>query len=95
VRVVAEAEDSLREVARRLESEVREVECSVRYGAVAQEILDHAEQRGADLIAMSTHGRSGLPRAALGSVAETVLHRSRVPVLLLPLAARSPAGASV
>jgi nucleotide-binding universal stress UspA family protein len=45
-------------------------------------ILFAAKMYGADLIAMSTHGRSGLRRLLLGSVAEQVLHRSPLPVLL-------------
>lgn len=47
----------------------------------ARAILDAAEARDADLIIMSTHGRSGLRRAVLGSVAERVLHLARRPVL--------------
>jgi nucleotide-binding universal stress UspA family protein len=41
-----------------------------------------AEAFGADLIAVTTTGRSGLRRAVLGSVAEQVFNRSRVPVML-------------
>lgn len=48
-----------------------------------QTILDIAKLRGADLIAMSTHGRGGLARLVLGSVADEVLRRSPVPVLLI------------
>ena len=46
-------------------------------------ILEAAQTLGADLIVMSTHGRSGLGRALLGSVAEAVTHRAPVPVLLV------------
>jgi nucleotide-binding universal stress UspA family protein len=55
----------------------------VRYGHAAEEILDHVRTGGIDLIAMSTHGRSGLRRWVLGSVAETVTRRAPVPVMLL------------
>lgn len=48
----------------------------------AKAILDYAEWFGVDLIAMTTHGRRGLARLALGSVAEAVARESRVPVLL-------------
>jgi nucleotide-binding universal stress UspA family protein len=53
----------------------------VREGEAADVILDVAEEEHAGLIAMSTHGRSGLARWALGSVTERVLHASKVPVL--------------
>jgi nucleotide-binding universal stress UspA family protein len=55
----------------------------VRYGHAADEILDQAEAGCADLIAMSTHGRSGVRRWMLGSVAEKVLRAATVPVLLV------------
>jgi nucleotide-binding universal stress UspA family protein len=50
----------------------------------AEEIVRIALERGADLIALSTHGRTGLRRLVLGSVAEGVLRRTRVPVLCFP-----------
>jgi len=53
----------------------------VRTGEAADVILDVADQERATLIAMSTHGRTGLSRWALGSVTERVLQASRVPVL--------------
>jgi len=59
------------------------VEPIVRFGDPAQEIVREAESAGADLIAMATHRRTGLPRLVAGSVAERVLRASRVPVLLV------------
>ncbi len=56
---------------------------SVAEGPVADTIVVSAEKVGADLIAMSTHGRTGIPRLILGSVANLVVHQSRVPVLLV------------
>jgi nucleotide-binding universal stress UspA family protein len=50
-------------------------------GHAAEEIIKAAQQTNADLIAMSTHGRSGLRRWALGSVTDKVLHESKIPVL--------------
>ena len=47
---------------------------------VAAAILHHASGVGADLIVMGTHGRNGLERAVMGSVAETVLRHARCPV---------------
>lgn len=49
----------------------------------AQGIINIAATERADLIAMATHGRSGWTRVAVGSVAETVLHKSATPVLLI------------
>jgi nucleotide-binding universal stress UspA family protein len=53
------------------------------YGEAAEAILTEIELRGADLVVMCTHGRSGLGRWIFGSVAEGVLARSRAPILLV------------
>lgn len=53
----------------------------VRQGAPAATILDVAAERGADLIVLGTHGRRGVARVLIGSVAEKVVRSSRVPVL--------------
>ena len=53
----------------------------VREGEPMHEIVDLARTSGADLIVMGTHGRSGLKRLVLGSVAEGVLRRTPCPVL--------------
>ena len=50
-------------------------------GAAWEEIGRFAKEQNADLIVMGTHGRRGLPRAILGSVAERVVRASTVPVL--------------
>lgn len=47
----------------------------------AKGIVEFAKEHGVDLIALSTHGRTGFRRLALGSVAEEVLRLSPVPVL--------------
>jgi len=52
-------------------------------GAVADCIIDCAARRGVDLIAMSTHGRGGISRWLLGSVADRVLQGAQTPVLLV------------
>lgn len=54
-------------------------------GDAADEITAYAEANDVDLIAVTTHGRTGFRRLALGSVAEAVIRRSSVPVLVLPL----------
>lgn len=53
----------------------------------AEAILSYAAARGMGLIAMATHGRGGLRRLALGSVAEKVLRSAATPVLLVAAAA--------
>jgi nucleotide-binding universal stress UspA family protein len=84
VEVVQEAEDYLGAVAARLARDgLKKVETSVWYGPAASAIVEAARLRKADLIVMSTHGRSGLGRLILGSVAESVLRGTTAPILLL------------
>jgi len=58
-------------------------EAFVGEGSAANVILEVASEQKADLIVMSTHGRGGLGRLVFGSVADAVLRRSAVPVLLI------------
>ncbi len=51
---------------------------------VARTIVEHATATKADYLAMATHGRSGLRRLLLGSVAELVIRHAHVPVVLYP-----------
>jgi len=83
VDVVQKAEAYVGEVAGRLHDAGIPVHTAVRYGEAAEEILDHIGVNAIDLVAMSTHGRSGLSRLVLGSVAAQVVHRATVPVLLM------------
>lgn len=64
-----------------------EVECEVMLGRPAETIVDLARTRKADLIAMTTHGRSGLRRAVRGSVADEVVRTAPCPVLLVRIQA--------
>jgi nucleotide-binding universal stress UspA family protein len=57
------------------------VEYEVRTGEAATEVVDLTRQRHADLIVLGTHGRSGVLRLLLGSVAEAVLRKAPCPVL--------------
>ena len=50
----------------------------------AKVIVEHADETEAGLIAMATHGRTGLRRALLGSVAQSVVHHAGCPVLVVP-----------
>ncbi|MBI1847845.1 MAG: universal stress protein [Candidatus Rokubacteria bacterium] len=53
-------------------------------GDAADEIVRYARARGIDLIVLGTHGRTGLSRAILGSVAERVIRHAPCPVLAVP-----------
>jgi nucleotide-binding universal stress UspA family protein len=59
------------------------VSTQLRVGSVADVILGVAEEMNIDVIAMSTHGRTGPARWIMGSVAERVVRNSKVPVLLI------------
>jgi universal stress protein A len=62
----------------------------VEAGEPSDTILQLAKEFGADLIVMGTHGRTGLSRLLIGSVAEAVLRRSTCPVLTIRVASRAP-----
>ncbi|MFB6206013.1 MAG: universal stress protein [Haloglomus sp.] len=67
----------------------RDVEAvtTLRHGVPHAEILDYAEDVEADVVVMGTHGRSGLDRVLLGSVAEKVIRSTEVPVHVVRLEA--------
>ena len=79
----ADEKNYLKTVCAKLEHEDLRVTYLLRDGIVAETILEVAEVEQADLIAMSTHGRTGMLRLLLGSVAEQVVHRSKIPVMLI------------
>lgn len=84
VAVVHEAEEYVHMIEEKLKAKGFTVGSHVRYGPdAADEILDHTDQYDTDLIMMSTHGRSGVKRWLLGSVAEKVVHHATTPVLLV------------
>jgi nucleotide-binding universal stress UspA family protein len=78
-----DAEEYLAPLAVELRGKGVRVTTAVRRGAPAEEIVAAALEAGADLIAMSTHGRGGLGRIIFGSVAQAVLRQAHVPVFLL------------
>jgi nucleotide-binding universal stress UspA family protein len=84
VSAVREAEEYLASVVRRLADKgVKRVETHVWYGSPAAAIVEAASVQKADLIVMSTHGRSGFGRLVLGSVAESVLRGTTTPILIV------------
>jgi nucleotide-binding universal stress UspA family protein len=86
-RAVAEEETGgkkyMAELEKKLKTEGYRVSAYIREGAAADVILKIADEIGADIIAMSTHGRTGPSRWLMGSVAERVVRNSKHPVLLI------------
>jgi universal stress protein A len=68
------------------------VECLVEVGQAASEVIRAADRVHADIIVMGTHGRRGLRRALLGSVAESVLRSAPCPVLVVRPKDQEPHG---
>jgi nucleotide-binding universal stress UspA family protein len=78
------AEKYLLNITEELRKKGFKVSSMVRTGQqVAVEIIDFAKESGVDLIVMCTHGRSGITRWVLGSVALKILTRAETPILLL------------
>ncbi len=75
------AKSYLEKVAQRLRSKGVTVKTMVSTGHAAEEIIKAAEETKAGLVAMSTHGRSGISRWAFGSVTDKVLREGKVPIL--------------
>jgi nucleotide-binding universal stress UspA family protein len=80
----------LQKVAGNLAPVAAEVQIGVRFGRPAEEILAFAGEVGADLIVMSSHGRSGISRWVFGSVTDRVLHGALCPLLLVRTASTRP-----
>ncbi len=78
-----EAAEYLTPIATDLRAKGVRVTTQVRRGEPTAEILAGAKEAGADLVAMTTHGRSGLGRLLFGSIAEAVLRQSDIPVFLM------------
>lgn len=78
-----EAEQYLSKLARSVRNDGFNVTTEIVIGDPAEKINKQARKHGVDLIAMATHGRSGITRMAYGSVAEAVINRAKTPILLL------------
>jgi len=78
-----DAEEYLAPIAAALRARGVKTAWQVRHGRPAEEILAAAADSGVDMIAMATHGRTGVGRLLFGSVAEAVLRRATVPVFLM------------
>lgn len=82
------AGEYLEQLASRLHIAGFKVNSAVLDGKVADALLKFAKSEGVDLIVMSTHGRTGLDRLLMGSVAEQIVHGAHCPVLLVRPAAQ-------
>jgi len=85
-----EREEYRAELAAELQREVERLQqagysasAEVQFGEPAQRIIDFVADQGVELVAMTTHGRAGLGRLVLGSVAERVVRSVSAPVLLM------------
>jgi nucleotide-binding universal stress UspA family protein len=76
-------EDYINRIAKGLHSDNIKAEPVIRYGIAADKILDFTVEKEIDLIIMATHGRSGITRWWMGSVAEKVTSEATAPVLLI------------
>lgn len=92
IRQMREANKSyIKAMCAKLEKEGMRATYLLREGPVAETIIEVAGIMQVDLIAMSTHGRSGVLRLLLGSVTEKVVHDSPIPVMLIrPHDAKNP-----
>ncbi|MDD2699742.1 MAG: universal stress protein [Sideroxydans sp.] len=77
--ILADAAEQVRQAGRTAETEIRDAGSE----RIASVIEDEAQRWQADLIVIGTHGRTGLNRLLLGSVAEGVVRVSTMPVLLI------------
>lgn len=73
----------LEATAHKLRNEGTEAEAIVEFGHAAETIVRVAAERGCELIAMSTHGRTAIGRGVLGSVTDKVIHASHIPTLTI------------
>lgn len=88
-RIVAAAQQALDQEVARAGAGVP-MKALLRQGDAWQMALATAQETGANLIVMGTHGRRGLPRALIGSVAEKMVRTAPVPVLIVHAHDASP-----
>jgi len=82
-RLVQEAKNYLLQVRDLAERSGVSVKTAVREGIAADVILAYAEEKKIDTVVVGSHGRSGLRRLLMGSVAESVIRASAIPVLVV------------
>jgi nucleotide-binding universal stress UspA family protein len=80
---VTSAETHLQDLVERLSKDGVTATSFVRVGNAVDEILRFSDENSVDLVAMGTHGRTGIKHLLLGSVAERVVRASKAPVLTI------------
>lgn len=83
VKVIRRAQNYLEKLKEHLSDRNFDIKLHAPYGDPAEKILEVCRRHDIELIAMSTHGRSGIGRWLLGSIADRVVRHSEKPVLLL------------
>lgn len=83
--LVKTAKKSLAAVARQQVPEGMDAESHVVVGHPRDVILDFVEEKNIDVVVMATHGRSGVDRLLIGSVAESTIRHCPVPLFVIPL----------
>jgi nucleotide-binding universal stress UspA family protein len=92
---IAEIKKYLEDFCRKVESEIGPPcvdlvsDVIVKVGYPTEEILNMADEKGCDVIVIGTHGKGWLKQQFLGSIARSVLERTRKPSLLVPLPPQS------
>jgi len=76
-------EEYLNKLALRFRKLKIRVKCEILGGSAGESIVNYAKGKKVNLIAMATHGRSGVGRTILGSVADYVVRESGLPILLI------------
>jgi nucleotide-binding universal stress UspA family protein len=77
-----DAEENFAEARERIEDAGLDVDTAIEIGRPANTVVEYAKAHDVDHVVMGSHGRSGVTRILLGSVAETVVRRSPVPVTI-------------
>ena len=81
--ILADAKNYLAKIAASLKREGIAVEAAIVEGVPSDKIVDYADNNQVDLIIMNTHGRSGVSRWTIGSVADKVMRNSTASVLMV------------
>ncbi len=79
----AKAREYLDKVYKRLQRGKGELKVEIRTGEVAKEILNYAKKKGVSLIAIASHGHSGMTKWVFGSIAQKIIEDSPIPVLVV------------
>jgi nucleotide-binding universal stress UspA family protein len=80
---VTVAEQQLQSLARELREEIGTVDVAVASGDPIDNLIEMAHRESVDLVVMATHGRRGIARGIMGSVADAMVRNSAIPVLVV------------